>query len=227
VAIYNAVAKGQPLVSRMVTVTGDGVRQPGNYEVAIGTPVTDLLNAAGGTSAKDYQLIMGGPMMGQVLPRDTVPVIKATNCILVQENIKQAVSKALPCIRCGACANACPMQLLPQQLYWHARGKNAQSLEHYNLFDCIECGCCAVVCPSKIPLVQYFRFAKADTREQKEKARFADQSRLRMQARENRLEKIKQEQEQRKAKRKAERLRKKQQVSNDTSAADKSKASVG
>lgn len=100
------------------------------------------------------------------------------------------------------------MQLLPQQLYWHARGKAFDKLAHYHLADCIECGCCAVVCPAKIPLVHYFRFAKTEKQEHEIKARFADQSRVRTQAREARLERVKREQEARKAARKAARQQK-------------------
>ncbi len=216
-AIYNAIFKSEPLVSRIVTVTGETVSQPGNYEVLIGTPVADLLKQAGVTVNDNTQLIMGGPMMGQTLPSEQVPIVKAANCILVKEKSKQ-LSPSMPCIRCGSCAAACPMQLLPQQLYWHARGNHFEKLEHYHLADCIECGCCSVVCPSHIPLVQYFRFAKSELRDHTIKARFADQSRVRMQAREARMERIKREQEELKAKRRAARQKKK--------AADQSAASA-
>ena len=207
-AVYDAIYAGRPLVSRIVTVTGPQVREPANYDVPIGTSLEHLLSAAGGVRSEQYQLIMGGPMMGQLLPHQQVPIVKASNCLLVTEASSDANKTVMPCIRCGACASACPMQLLPQQLYWHARGKAFEKLEHYHLADCIECGCCAVVCPAKIPLVQYFRFAKSEMQAHEIKARFADQSRQRTQAREARLERVKCEQEARKAARKAARQQK-------------------
>lgn len=207
-AIRNAIYLGTPLVSRYVTVTGPLANQPANYEVLIGTHIEDVVKAAGGTCSDNYAIIMGGPMMGQLLPHPKLPVVKATNCILLQD-IENDINNVMPCIRCGSCANACPMNLLPQQLYWHAREKAFHKLDHYNLSDCIECGCCSVVCPSKIPLVHYFRFAKSEQKDHELKIKIAEQSRLRTQMREARLERIKREQEERKARRKAERLKKK------------------
>ena len=227
-AIYDCIYRGRPLISRLVTITGEAVNRPANYQVLIGTQVEHVLAAAGGVQASKVDFIMGGPMMGQVLPDTGVPVVKATNCLLVktpEKSKKQPVQ--LPCIRCGACANACPMQLLPQQLYWHARGKHFEKLNHYNLTDCIECGCCSVVCPSKIPLVHYFRFAKTEMREHEVKSKFADQSRLRMLARDARLERIKKEQEERKARRKAEREKKKAANQKQKQISESPKASSG
>lgn len=208
-AIRNAIYEGTPLISRYVTVTGPLAKKPANYEVLIGTPVEDVINASGGVKPGDYSIIMGGPMMGQLLPKPYTPVVKATNCILLQNIEKEASTEVLPCIRCGSCANVCPMNLLPQQMYWHAREKSFQKLEHYNLSDCIECGCCSVVCPSRIPLVHYFRFAKSEQKAQELKTRISEQSRVRTQMRDARLQRIKREQEERKARRKAERLKKK------------------
>ncbi len=211
-AIYDAVVHGKPLLSRIVTVTGEQIKQPANYEVLIGTPVENLIRAAGGVKSENYKLIMGGPMMGQLLPDSKVPVTKATNCVLANNKIEEH-KNVMPCIRCGSCATVCPMNLLPQQLYWYSRAKNFDHLAHYNLADCIECGCCSVVCPSSIPLVHYFRFAKTELREHTDKKHFADMSRVRTQAREERLARIKMEQEERKAKRKAARKRGKQSAS--------------
>jgi len=208
-AIRNAIYEGIPLVSRYVTVTGVMVQRPANFEVLIGTPVQDVIKAAGGEKSDRYEIIMGGPMMGQLLPHQQIPVVKATNCILVQDIKSENEANVMPCIRCGSCASACPMSLLPQQLYWYAKEKSFQKLQHYNLSDCIECGCCAVVCPSRIPLVQYFRFAKSEQREHEFKTKLSEQSRIRAQMRDFRLERIKREQQERKARRKAERLKKK------------------
>ncbi len=162
-AVADAVLEGKPLISRIVTVTGEGVAQPRNLRARIGTPVSELVTATGGYRNEVSRLIFGGPMMGFALSSDEVPVIKGCNCIIAAS--AQEAPEPLPagpCIRCGECARACPAQLLPQQLYWHARAKDFDKAQDYHLFDCIECGCCAQVCPSHIPLVQYYRFAKTE-----------------------------------------------------------------
>ncbi|MGB1581332.1 MAG: electron transport complex subunit RsxC [Nevskiales bacterium] len=163
VAVWRAVTKGEPLISRVVTITGAGVAEPANLEVRLGTPVNELLEQCGGLKDPNGRLIMGGPMMGFALKSEQVPVIKATNCILAaQAQDVRPQEAAMPCIRCGDCVEVCPANLLPQQLYWHARAEDFDRAQDYQLFDCIECGCCAQVCPSHIPLVQYYRFAKSE-----------------------------------------------------------------
>lgn len=206
-AVYDAIYDGKPLIDRVVTVTGPNVKRPGNYQVLLGTPMRHVLKAAGVDDLQGRELIMGGPMMGQRLYNSNVPVVKATNCLLVNE-LQQRNLPVMPCIRCGACAEACPMQLLPQQLYWHGRASNLDKLEHYHLKDCIECGCCAVVCPSHIPLVHYFRFSKSAIAERNLNRDMANQSRIRNEARQARLDRLKAEQEAKKAARKAARKRK-------------------
>jgi len=206
-AAYDAVYDGKPLIERLVTVTGPNVGRPGNYRVLLGTPMRHLLQAAGVDDLNDRELIMGGPMMGQRLYNPDVPVVKATNCLLVNEQ-QQDKLPVMPCIRCGACAQACPMLLLPQQLYWHGRASNLDKLEHYHLKDCIECGCCAVVCPAHIPLVHYFRFAKSAIAQRNIDRDMANQSRIRNEARQARLDRLQAEQEAKKAARKAARKRK-------------------
>ena len=161
-AVYNAISKGTPLTERIITVTGQGVARQQNMRVRIGTPISDLIKQCGGYTPEVKRLIMGGPMMGFALPEDDIPVVKATNCILAATNTEIIGEKqAMPCIRCGDCAKACPVNLLPQQLYWHSRANNLDKCKEFSLFDCIECGCCEVVCPSHIPLVQYYRAAKS------------------------------------------------------------------
>jgi electron transport complex protein RnfC len=204
-AIYRAVAEGEPLISRIVTVTGGGTQNPRNFEVLLGTPVGDLIDAAGGYTPEAHRLVMGGPMMGFALSDDEVPVIKGTNCLLAATREETpATPPALPCIRCGACMRACPANLLPQQLYWFARARDFDKVQDYNLFDCIECGCCAYVCPSHIPLVQYYRFAKTEIWAQEEERRKADRARLRHEARIERLERLDRERKARLRKRKEE-----------------------
>ncbi|AUM00267.1 electron transport complex subunit RsxC [Zoogloeaceae bacteirum Par-f-2] len=192
-AVYRAMHFGEPLVSRVLTLTGN-VDQPGNFEVLIGTPVEELLPLAGPRRADTDRIIMGGPMMGFALPALTVPVVKATNCLI------SASQKLFPdpppeqaCIRCGACARACPAELQPFELYWHARAKNFGKAQEYHLFDCIECGCCAYVCPSHIPLVDYFRFAKSEIWAREKDKKAADQARERFEFRNWRQEREKEE----------------------------------
>ena len=194
-AVWRAVTQSQPLISRVVTVTGGGVAQPQNFEVRLGTPAQFLIELAGG-ERDAARLIMGGPMMGFALRSAEVPVIKATNCLLLPtaEDVKPEAA-AMPCIRCGACVDVCPAQLLPQQLYWHSRAREFDKAQEYALFDCIECGCCAQVCPSQIPLVQYYRFAKTEIWAEEREKRKADAARERHEARKLRLEREEAERE--------------------------------
>jgi Na+-translocating ferredoxin:NAD+ oxidoreductase subunit C len=122
-----------------------------------------LVAAAGGAKPETSHYIMGGPMMGFDLPSDDVPITKAANCIIVASPTLFAPPKpAMPCIRCARCADACPVNLQPQELYWFAKADNFEKARDYKLFDCIECGACSYVCPSDIPLVQYYRYAKSE-----------------------------------------------------------------
>ncbi|MDF9393656.1 MULTISPECIES: electron transport complex subunit RsxC [Methylococcus] len=193
-AVFRAVVRGEPLIERIVTVTGKGIRNPGNWLARIGTPIADLVRYSGGYSGAAERLILGGPMMGISLPSDALPLVKAANCVLVTGRGETTGPKqALPCIRCGACAEVCPINLLPQQLYWYSRADNLRRAEEYQLADCIECGCCDYVCPSHIPLVQYFRAAKSElVAKQRERAK-ADRARERFEARQARKEREKQE----------------------------------
>jgi electron transport complex protein RnfC len=161
-AIYRYFAYGEPSISRIVTMTGN-VETPQNFEVLFGTPLQLLVAAAGGAKKDTTHFIMGGPMMGFDLPNDLVPITKAANCIIAAApNLFAEPAPAMPCIRCARCADACPVNLQPQELYWFAKSDNFEKARDYNLFDCIECGCCTYVCPSNIPLVQYYRYAKSE-----------------------------------------------------------------
>lgn len=204
-AVHDIMANRKPLVSRIVTVTGSGVAEPRNLDVAIGTPIAELIAFCGGYTQQVERLIMGGPMMGFALPSDRLPITKTSNCILAASRAEVAPPTAqLPCIRCGECAEVCPADLLPQQLYWQAHAKNLDAVQDFNLFDCIECGCCAQVCPSHIPLVQYYRYAKTEIWDQERERDKADMARQRHEFRLLRLEREKQEKAERhKQKRKA------------------------
>lgn len=203
-AIYRAVVHGEPLLERVVTVTGAGVAHPRNVEALIGTPVAELVATAEGYTQAAQRLIMGGPMMGFALSTDEVPIIKSTNCILVAGPAEvREPEPAMPCIRCGECMRACPANLLPQQLYWYARAKDFDKIQDYNLFDCIECGCCSAVCPSHIPLVQYYRYAKTEIWGQERERRKADIARERHEFRQERLKREEREKAERLAKKKA------------------------
>ena len=203
-AVHKAVIEGEPLIERVVTITGDGVRQPRNFRVRLGTLISEAVEAAGGYAPDVVELLMGGPMMGVALPSDELPLIKASNCVLASTpaNLRRH-HDAHPCIRCGECMKVCPAQLLPQQLFWYSRAKDYDKAEAHHLFDCIECGCCDYVCPSHIPLVQFYRHAKGEIRQLRREKEKADRARIRHQLREERLAREKAEREARLAAKKA------------------------
>lgn len=191
-AIKRAIIDGEPLISRIVTLTGDAFKQPGNAWVRLGTPVRWLLQRFELQPEADQRVIMGGPMMGFTLPHAMVPVVKATNCLLSPTRAElPPPGPEQACIRCSACADACPANLLPQELYWYSRVKEYDKAEKLNLFDCIECGACAWVCPSEIPLVQYYKIAKDDIREVRAEAEKAERAKQRFEAKQARFERDK------------------------------------
>ncbi|MBB6687272.1 electron transport complex subunit RsxC [Proteus mirabilis] len=196
VAIKRAIIDDEPLIERVVTVTGQGTKTPGNFWARLGTPIYALIKQAGFVAGSEQMVIMGGPLMGFTLPDLNAPVIKITNCLLIPspeemdtDNVEEA------CIRCGQCVDACPSGLLPQQLYWFSKGKEHEKAQQHNLFDCIECGACAFVCPSNIPLVQYYRQEKAEIREIDAEAKRAAEAKARFEAKKIRMEREKLERE--------------------------------
>lgn len=209
-ATARAVCHGEPLTERMVTVAGTGIGAPRNLRVRLGTSVRTLLQATATTPHSLGRLIVGGPMMGFTLETADVPVTKGFNCLLATtEEPDAAREPAMPCIRCGDCAEVCPMTLQPQQLYWHARIQDFDDLRRDGLFDCIECGACAYVCPSHIPLVGIYRHAKSAIRAADQEQQEAEAARQRYAFRQARLEREHREREER-------RRRKKEALQGDT-----------
>ncbi|MBN3265254.1 electron transport complex subunit RsxC [Pectobacterium brasiliense] len=191
-AIKRAVIDGEPLTERVVTLTGEALRQPGNVWARLGTPVRHLLKQGGFHVNKQPMVVMGGPLMGFTLPSLDVPIVKISNCLLAPSHTEmEPAAEEQSCIRCSKCADACPAGLLPQQLYWFSRGQEHEKARNHHLFDCIECGACAYVCPSNIPLVQYYRQEKAEIRAIDEEAQRAAQAKVRFDAKQARLEREK------------------------------------
>ncbi|MFL9773851.1 electron transport complex subunit RsxC [Vibrio cyclitrophicus] len=198
-SIKRAVVDGEPVINRVVTLTGKTFKQPRNVWALLGTPVHELLEEFGYKADKKLpRLILGGPMMGFTLPHANVPITKTSNCILAPTRREISPSTyEMECIRCSACAEACPASLLPQQLQWHAKANELDKCEELNIKDCIECGACAFVCPSEIPLVQYYRQAKAEIKTRKDEATAAERAKIRFEEKNARMERDKAERENR------------------------------
>ena len=202
-ALHRYFNHGEPSLGRIVSMTGN-VNQPQNFEVLFGTPLMHLVAAAGGAKPETSHYIMGGPMMGFDLPSIDVPITKAANCIIAASpSLFEPPKPAMPCIRCARCADACPVNLQPQELYWFAKADNFEKARDYNLFDCIECGACSYVCPSDIPLVQYYRYAKSEIIATDKAKEAADLARERNDFRIERIEREKLERAQKHAERAA------------------------
>jgi electron transport complex protein RnfC len=184
-AVFRAVTRGEPIVSRYVTITGD-VEEPRNLQVLLGTPVKDCVEKCGCANFDEVDVILGGPMMGMHVTHPDIPIIKTSNCILINE--KQTHQPEMPCIRCGKCVFVCPVKLMPQQLYWFAKANDFDATQRWNLFDCIECGLCSYVCPSHIPLVQYYRYAKTQIANEERRQLGAEYARNRFIAKNDRLQ---------------------------------------
>ena len=207
-AIYDAVCLGEPLTERTVTISGDALAQPANMRVRLGTTMRFALAQQGLSSMDGVRVIHGGPMMGELMRSVDIPILKGTNGILAMQHqsIMLAHDEEEPCIRCGDCGEACPAGLMPNLLANHCKQEQFERAEDYNLFDCIECGACSYVCPSRIPLVHYFRFGKGQIAQIRREKTFAEESRVRSDARESRIlqEKAAKEEKRRLAKEKKE-----------------------
>ena len=166
-AVCEAVRDGKPLIDRVVTVTGDGIKNPGNFLARIGTSVQNLVDQAGGTVGTVGKLIVGGPMMGLAQSSFDIPVIKGTSGILLMQEQGDMISSHYPCIKCSFCVQVCPVHLLPSRLSIIAEAQDWKKAEFFGVNDCIECGCCTYVCPSKRPIVQFIKTTKMKLRKLK------------------------------------------------------------
>ncbi len=168
-AVAEAVTEAKPLIQRVITVTGDGVKQPKNLMARIGTPFKELFNVCGNVKDNVNRIFMGGPMMGMTQYHLESPVVKGSSGIVAVTGDLVEELTTFPCIRCGACVLACPMNLLPLRLSKFGQENMAGELEDYGVSNCIECGCCAFACPANIPLVQWIRVGKLRLREHQAK----------------------------------------------------------
>ena len=159
-AVYEAVQKNKPLISRVMTVTGKDVKNPGNYEVRFGTPLADVLEMAGGVPESTGKIIGGGPMMGRAMQNIDMPCNKRMSGALLMTEAESKRVDPSPCIRCAKCVSACPMGLEPYLLAKLSAAQNWEAMEKLNIMDCIECGSCEFTCPANIPLLDYIRLGK-------------------------------------------------------------------
>lgn len=162
-AVYEAVMKNKPLIERVVTVTGKSVKKPGNFLCRIGTPISQVIEAAGGLPEDTAKVIGGGPMMGRAMVNIDSPVMKGTSGILLINEREASRKPMRNCIRCSKCVSACPMGLEPYLLMKLSQFNLLERLEEEKVMDCIECGSCSFTCPSDRPLLDYIRLGKART----------------------------------------------------------------
>ncbi|MGZ5051820.1 MAG: electron transport complex subunit RsxC [Methylobacter sp.] len=194
-AVYRAICLGQPLISRVVTVSGGAVAKPQNVEVLIGTLMSEVLKFCKVDKAKVARLIMGGPMMGDALPLAEVPIVKACNGILALTAEEIEVPEVKPCIRCSNCVSACPVGLLPLEMASRIKANQLEAAVDLGLKDCINCGSCSYVCPSNIPLVHYFKFATGDLVKRQQAEHKSEQTKRLIDDRNQRMERIRLEAE--------------------------------
>lgn len=194
-AVYGAVCLNQPLISRVVTVSGGAVGNPQNVEVLIGTLMSDVLKFCDLDKNQLARLVMGGPMMGDALPLAEVPVVKACNGILALSHDDIKIPEVKPCIRCSSCVTACPVGLLPLEMASRIRANQLDAAVDLGLKDCISCGSCSYVCPSNIPLVHYFKFASGELFKRQQMEHKSEQTKRLIEDRNKRMERARLEAE--------------------------------
>jgi len=170
ISIYNAVAKGIPLIRRIITVTGDAITNPQNYNVRIGTNYSELIEASGGFKTEPEKVISGGPMMGQALFNFNIPVTKTSSALTCMTNDEVAGNAPSACIRCGRCVKVCPGNIVPQMLMEAAERSDMERFVKLNGMECCECGCCAYICPARRPLTQAFKEMRKEVAASRKKA---------------------------------------------------------
>jgi len=208
-AVRTALRQGRPLVSRIVTVGGGAISSPRNLEVPLGTLVSEVFDYCGGFDQEPARILMGGPMMGQLLPHTNVPIVKGSSGVIALTQKEVAIHQTQPCIRCGSCITACPCGLLPLEMAARAKKGELQGAVEYGLMDCISCGSCSYVCPSHIPLVQYFNYAKGELAARRRHKQKAEETRKLAEIRMQRLEMEERAKQEAAERRKAEREAKK------------------
>ncbi|WP_319529259.1 electron transport complex subunit RsxC [uncultured Cohaesibacter sp.] len=223
-AVQQAVVHGRPLISRVMTVSGEMIKRTGNFDVLMGTPISHILEHCGGFEHEPDRLLLGGPMMGQPIHSTRAPIIKGSNGILALGPKEVKAKQQMPCIRCTACVAACPCGLMPFDMAQRIRGEELDSAVDIGLLDCIACGSCAYVCPSNIPLVQYFNYAKGSLTAQQRAAHKQEETKRLIQTHDDRMEKMRLEKQEAMAKMKAEREAKKKQQ--EQAKIDKARAAV-
>jgi len=159
-SVYEAVTKNKPVIERVVTVSGNSLKNPSNFRVRIGTSVLELINAAGGMPEDTEKILMGGPMMGKALKCVDIPVTKGTSAIVLISSKDARRKGYLNCIRCGKCVSICPLGLEPYLLMQLAEKQMHEKLEYEKVMNCCECGSCSYICPSNRPLLDYIRLGK-------------------------------------------------------------------
>lgn len=208
-AVHDALRHGYPLISRVMTVSGNAIKEPENIRVLLGTPLTNLIDFCGGLKEEPEKLISGGPMMGQPLPSVRVPVVKGSNGLLALTANEIRTQQEMPCIRCASCVQACPCGLIPLEMAANIRTGSLDASVNLGLLDCIGCGSCSYVCPSHIPLVQYFNYAKGELASRQRSQHKQGETKRLAEARTERMEAIKKAKREKMLQRKKEMAEKK------------------
>jgi electron transport complex protein RnfC len=198
-AVQQAVRYGRPLISRIVTVSGEAVERPGNVEAPLGTLLSEVLAYCGHRPEHTARYVMGGPMMGDSLPHPDVPLVKRTSGILALTSEELQAADSRPCIRCGRCVSACPAGLLPLEMMARIRAGQFDAAVDFGLRDCINCSSCSYVCPSRIPLVHYFKYAGGELIARREAQQKTEHTNRLAEEKRQRLERARQAAAQRKA----------------------------